>query len=868
MVAIMLAWMLGTAPRTVHLSRGADVGQSTRYWAVEDTTLDSQQPDQTLGGLPTLQGGPGKTVLIRFGDLDRALGTHVRVVDARLVLTLVGGRATGVRGVYAVRVPWGEGPAKTLSVFDPAAASKRKADAWSSTWRMRRAGASGSSWQQAGASGPGDAELIGAAQSQFIGPDQISIGGLGPAVEHMRARWYENEGFSLSLDTAGEFASSQALEGRPVLEVTVEDVAPQKGPDLAVTLIERLPEYERYARDGTESVKEQDGQQVSVLAKPGGADTKKGPASGEAVTYIAHIKNVGDAPSTGHGVRWSIHEARGALVSSPDSVAPGGEVTVQTTVPFRPDAADHRTQPVRVLVEPGGPDADPSNNALEIQQQALNLGIWVERGFLVRFAALASVSFDEWLQRQVRTWNDVVMPQSRFSFAPDGALERVRIQRVTVVGDGTLAGTPATPGGKPNLMFDGEWGFRASDADKLDLAGLDRTLIYDLSTQLGLTSLAAMRASPASVLKMDGGKRITRGSEDRFPGLMGGGDTRNDALLPGDFTLPYEPVFDPVTGLTAMEPTDLYSATDVGALNANLGKRRGYLGEYLYAVPTTILLRASDASGTPLSGATIEVYASAGGVVPDAAPVFRLTTSTSGSALLPTRPTLEASPVTTATGFTLAANPFGRIDSGGANGLLLLKTTVHGVDAWSYVKLWQLIDAKRRSGKDVVFFDVRFFVPAAPFDATNIAKNRIVADSAQRAPTALAALVDDDAKTEVVLGSNVGDWIEIDLGRDRPIGEIRLVSSGPAMWRSFDVMAYETGQRPSEAMLWARELDWGWSARNRREGDADGAFSVPYQGRLARFRFIRIVNTSGGAGSLAEVRASPVRLEGPLGERW
>ena len=863
MVAIMLAWMLGTAPNTVLLSRGAEVGQTTRYWAVEDTFLDSQEPEQAMGGLRTLLGGPGRTVLIRFGDLDRALGPRVRVVDAKLVLTLVAGRTTGPRGVYAIRSPWNEGPTKTLSLFDPAAASKGKAAPGSATWRARRAGPQAEPWQQVGAQGPGDAEPIGSVQAQTPTPDKLIVSGLGEAVERMRSRWYENEGFSLAFETSVEFASSQALEGRPVLEVTVEEVLPPKGPDLAVTSIERIPEYERYGRDGNVSVKEQDGQPVPVLVKPSAADTKKGPSNGEQVTYIAHIKNVGDAPSQGHSVRWVVRESRGALVSDPVGLQPGQETTVRTTLPFKADATDHRTQPIRVLLEPNGPDGDLANNALEIQEQALNLGIWVEKGFLAKFAAISPLAFDDWLQRQMRTWNDVVMPQSRFSFAPDGSLERVRIQRVTVVDDGSLSGNPATPGGKPNLMFDGEWGFRAADAETLDIHGFDRAWMRKLGPQIGLTSLASMSASPASVLKMEGGKRVVRGSEDRYPGLMGGGDTRNDALLPGDFTLPYEPVFDPVTGLTAMEATDLYSATDVGALNANLGKRRGYVGEYLYQVPSTILLRTSDASGTPLSGAVIEVFASAGGVIPNADPVFKLTTSTSGSALLPTRPTQELA-LTTLTGSTLAANPFGRIDTGGANGLLLLKTTVHGVEAWSYIKLWQLVDAKRRSGKDVVFFDVRFFVPAAPFDTTNLAKNRIVADVAQGSPAVLAPLLDDDPKTEVALGSKLGDWVEIDIGRDRPIGEIRLVSTGAPMWKSFDVMTYETGQRPSEAMLWARELDWGWSARNRKDAEEGATFSLPYRGRLARFRFIRIVNTSGGPGSLAEVRAFQVKLEEPV----
>lgn len=866
MLSVALVLFLGSQGSTLELYRGASIGASTRYWYVEDTTLDSTRPEESLGGLPTLAVGSGKTVLIKFGGLERAFGPNMRVKDARLVLTVVGGQRPNLRGISNVKAPWGEGPTKTLTLFDPIGA-KPKTPRWAATWRHRRAGAGGAAWQQDGASGLGDVALIRDATSTPLGQDQLVIGGLGPTVAEMAAHWETNNGFALTFDGSASLGSSQASpDSRPRLIVDLEP-APQFDvamPDLCVTWIEQGPARPRRA-SGLSQGKEQDGQSIEVV-RAGGAVANPLP-DGEAPTYTAHIKNLGAAASSGHSVRWYVNEQPGALTESQQVLAPGEETTAQITVPYRSDA-DHRTQPIRIVVTPKGPELRSDNNALEIQAGARSLSLFVERGWLGEFQARSGEPFESWVQGQLRLWNDMVMPQSRFSFAPDGVLERVRIQRIEVVDDGTLQGTPATPGGKRDDSVDAEWGFKAAGSDALGASRfVDRSLLTALSSALGLASLKPMEASPGSVdLRVDS-KRVTRGSEDRFPGLMGGGDTRNEALLAGDFTMPYEPFFDPITSTAPMEATDLYSATDVLSLNARIGKPIGAPGEVLYDVPATTLLRVTDASGNPIASADLELFQSSGGRVPDGPPTVTLRTSASGTVLLPSRPTGDADPVTTASGLQLKPNPFGRIDAKGGNGLFLAKLSRNGVEAWSWIKLWQLVDSKARSGKDVVFFDLRFVVPAAPFDATtNLATNRIVADNAESPPAKLAPLVDGQVAAEVELGPNVGDWVEIDLGRDRPAGEVRLVTKGGPMWQTFDIEVYETGQRPTEAQLWARELDWAWTSRNRADAE-DGGLSVAYRGRLTRFRFLRIVNTSGGPGKLAEVRVYPVKLEGPSARR-
>ena len=271
MLAIMFAIVMGVPQSTsVDLFRGANLGGGTRYWAVEDTTLDSQEPDQNFGGVPTLGSGPGKTLLIKFGDLNRALGPAVRVKDARLVLTVLTGRTSALRGAYVLKAPFGEGPAKTLTLFDPVGGPKATAARGSSTWKHRRAGAGGAQWQQAGASGLGDATPVQGVSAQPGAGDTLVVGGLGPTVQRMLDRWYDNDGLSLAFDGVAEFGSSQSQAARPVLQVELEPAPLPTGPDLSVAFIERTPRTPALW-GGCRVEHQRSGWQAGVVADQGGS---------------------------------------------------------------------------------------------------------------------------------------------------------------------------------------------------------------------------------------------------------------------------------------------------------------------------------------------------------------------------------------------------------------------------------------------------------------------------------------------------------------------------------------------------------------------------------------------------------------------
>src|SRR5579859_4738541 len=96
MLAALAILALQPIPNTLTLYRGAHHG-SPRYWDVQDTYLDAADPNANFGGSYTLLGGKGRTILVRFGDLNRMVGPSRKVAQATLTLHLSGGAPDGLR---------------------------------------------------------------------------------------------------------------------------------------------------------------------------------------------------------------------------------------------------------------------------------------------------------------------------------------------------------------------------------------------------------------------------------------------------------------------------------------------------------------------------------------------------------------------------------------------------------------------------------------------------------------------------------------------------------------------------------------------------------------------------------------------------
>ncbi len=769
MLAVLLlpAFLTRQATQTVELENGKFVaGQgdhgkgpdSSPYWSCADTYLDVNQPDQNFGDSAVLEGGPGHTILIKFGDLER-LGAHKKVVKATLYLTASEGGKANLSAVRKVLAPWGEGPLRR-----PFFANKSDTAAqWSATWLNRRADPDGIPWQQSGALGPADSVPIPGAKSEATATG-VAITGIEDAFQSQLDSWYDNDGLALTFSAPIEFFSSKNNGGRPRLVLELADMAPEpKQPDLSVTLIES-----KYADSVTPE--------------------SPWPKDGTPVTYVAHIQNVGTAPAQGFSGAWKIKEKIGSSFDVASALAPGEETTVELKRTYQNISGDHRLSPLGFKVIPKGPDADSGNNYLEIQENAIPIVEGV------------GAPGPDGEQRQMRLLNDVLLAQSRFSFAPEGSLERFRI---------------------------GSFAKGAAAKSLKDIVASWSNVSYD--------------SEQPKVAKIEG-QTMARNAQDRWPGLLGGGFTANEISVPGEIQLPYEPYYDAVFDNFELQPTGLLASTEVASLDANMGVPQDQ--RKALKLPPTVLLRILNLDGAPLANATLSLYQTQKGEIGAGPPALTLTTGGNGTVILPTRPGPQGG----------KGDQFGGLQADGANGVYLLACTYNGVTDCRWLKAWQLSDAFARTGKAALFTELRFNVPIDTIDATaNLAASAKITDSEN--DKNLAGLTDGNATVNVTLPNKKGSWIELDLGKDQVITEVDLIGSDPHFWQKFDILAYFTGQKPQDARPYAHEVDWGWNFYARPDLLPGNIVAMPYRGAGKGVRYLRFVcKQPGESAGIAEIK--------------
>ncbi len=181
-----------------------------------------------------------------------------------------------------------------------------------------------------------------------------------------------------------------------------------------------------------------------------------------------------------------------------------------------------------------------------------------------------------------------------------------------------------------------------------------------------------------------------------------------------------------------------------------------------------------------------------------------------------------------------------------------VKTTLDG-RAWSgQVQGWQLVDARARSGGDLGALVVLMRPEIVPDSLPDLALDRFVTVSGGGSAT---ALVDGDAATGVELPNQPGDWIEIDLGRDRLIGQISIAQA-EQIWSRFDVLVYATGETPNPKRPWIRGVDRDLANSVWRIGPSLVLTNRPISGRYIRL-VAQKVDPKAPRPTRIEVRAAP-----------
>ena len=208
-------------------------------------------------------------------------------------------------------------------------------------------------------------------------------------------------------------------------------------PDLDVANIERTPRYNFDA-------------------------AKNNPVVGDVVTFKARVANRGGSSTGVFAYTWYID---GVAVQSNThaSLAPGQLILLSINWTWK--SGIHT---VRLDLDPSNliTEVSEQNNSLQDRTNALSVGFWVEQSVYDYFnlhqveLGLGSVSWDDWAQRQISVWNQM-MATAVHPLTPKGIIDRVRLDKITVVPDGTLP--QPYPGNYPSndKTVDMMWGFEA-----------------------------------------------------------------------------------------------------------------------------------------------------------------------------------------------------------------------------------------------------------------------------------------------------------------------------------------------------------------------------------------------------------------------
>ncbi|MEQ1821635.1 MAG: hypothetical protein ABL949_03920 [Fimbriimonadaceae bacterium] len=652
MTSLLLAGLIGrTQISEIVLQRGREVVPLTgeepyRYWSCEDATLDSSDKDGSHGGDSNLVSGPAFTFAIQFRDLNVALGPTAKIKSASLTLGLIQGTPQ-LGYVRWIKKPWTEGPLKSLMGLlrggeDPTGAV---------SWRSRRIGSI--PWASVGALGDADSEKIEGLSLVKENDLTYRIEGLGPTMQRQLLRPAEMHGLVINFSSDVDFLSSNASIDRPKLVLQVEKGEPVRGADLSVTMIRRTPEYPL-------------------------TGAKTGPAVGDQLTYTAHIKSVGAADAPAFDAQWIVDDGATDIVSVSEGLTVGSETQLSIKLPARPNLTDHRSHTVALRIFPKGADVCRGNNLLEVAANGKSVEVVASPADRTKFAsqinALGSFGLEDWVQTQLGLINESLFRYSRFSFAPNGVLERLRLQRISDAPSDTCDVT-----------------INLGDIVSPKI-GFDRVFAILVLKKLGLVPFPH--------------------SGERFPGIFGYGDTRAEVNLTSVATMADEPLYDPLADQELLEKTGLLSATDVGALNSNV-LFRGGPSDYLFDLPT-VLLRIGDNAGNLLLDSTVTITQVSEGA--ESAPIYQGKITSEPFYLPSQKIEVTENPLT---GRKLGPNPFGKIDLSGKNGQLKLKVERFGASRVFSVNLWQILAAKYRSGGAVII-SKRLNLPPSPVNMSNL----------------------------------------------------------------------------------------------------------------------------------------------------
>ncbi|UCH89845.1 MAG: hypothetical protein JSV49_04160 [Thermoplasmata archaeon] len=223
------------------------------------------------------------------------------------------------------------------------------------------------------------------------------------------------------------------------------------GSDLTIRYIQRLP-------------------QIDYVWNSNNPAVEGWPAVGQEVTWQAHVVNWADHKRNSVTYAWFLDGEQ--IAAGAVDISACSEVTIDLSWFWTFDRHE-----VMFVLDPANTftEDEERNNQRAFFTDALTVGFYVEQSLYDYFRKhqhklnIGSVTFDDWAHRQIDRLNEM-FANAIYPTSPAGVLDRVRIDKITVVPDGALPLAPldkippedASPWSHPNVndrTVDMQWGF-------------------------------------------------------------------------------------------------------------------------------------------------------------------------------------------------------------------------------------------------------------------------------------------------------------------------------------------------------------------------------------------------------------------------
>lgn len=520
-------------------------------------------------------------------------------------------------------------------------------------------------------------------------------------------------------------------------------------------------------------------------------------------SYSAILKNVGSAPAETARLTASASGQAPVSIDVPGPIAPGGTKSAAFTLPVAADPTDPRKSVIQVTVDAAG-DVSLGNNSLEYFPSGVSVAFEAGAETLAHIKSV-SPSGEPLLLYQLTAAriNHFLLPFSRFVTLPEGVFQRVNV-----------ALDPATADFR--VALDGQ---PAANPDDVARAGV-RALVP-------LANGFAVPPSDAAPWPKTNGTS--------FGWLP---DTRDDGLRIPGLELP-------ALGFADDSPVPLWdngllSRSEAWYLQSQIGKRPQDWAFPWKAIQPGLLIHAVGANGENLVKTQISLYR------PGSATPLATVDSANGGFAFFTPDQMGGKP--------LFADP-----KSGADAWILVKAARNGASAATWLPAWQLLDWSVRGNGNLPNVELRFNLPSQELDLSqNLATDKSVSDSTGKFPAQLAALVDGNPAGGFELGSR--QWVEIDLGRDRVVGEVDLTLLG-SNYPNLEIWAYGTSQNSDAAIRWVAlpSLDRLGAIFGT---PVEGGVTIPVVHSAMRMRYVRLINRGEQPAKVSEIKIIPVKAQG------